>query len=333
MGTALNPKTKHYHNLIKTFPSLKGKNIVITGCTSGTGLVLARTCGQLGAKVYMLNRQSERATNALNILLNEDKSDAVLIDCDLQNFESVRKAGEQLNALLQNEGCNVLVNNAGVMGLPDTATIDTYDIQIQTNHLSHFLLTSILWPSLKKAAQLSGEARVVNHSSGARKMGNKPIIAKYFETNGGNLGGDRFPGLQKWVRYQQSKLANLLFTYALQDRIPDEFREKIKCLTAHPGPTDSGLQAKTLKSGREGLLDKYIIRRTLKQAHSVEDGACGIAICACSATVKSGEFYGPEGNGKSGPAVLLDAEKDKESEQLLWDLSLKATEINDFFHE
>lgn len=185
-------ETKYYHNLVKTFPSLKGKNIVITGCTSGTGLVLARTCAQLGAKVYMINRQSERATNALNILLNEDKSDARLIECDLQNFESVKKAGEELNVMLQNEGCDVLVNNAGVMGLPDQATIDKYDIQIQTNHLSHFLLTGILWPSLKKATQLRGESRVINHSSGARKMGNKPILPRYFEANGGHLGGDRF---------------------------------------------------------------------------------------------------------------------------------------------
>lgn len=324
-------ETKHYHNLIKTFPKMEGKNVVITGCTSGTGLVLARTCGQLGATVYMLNRMSERAIEALNILRNEDKSDAILIECDLQNFASVRKAGEQLNSTLQNEGCHVLCNNAGVMGLADKATIDNYDVQIQTNHLSHFLLTHLLWSLLKKGAQISGESRVINHSSGARKMGNKPIITRYFKANGGNLGGDRFPGHQKWVRYQQSKLANLLFTYTLQDRVPVEFREKIKFLTAHPGPTDSGLQAKTILSGGKGLLDKYIIRRTLKQAHSVEDGTCGIAICTCSTDVKSGQFYGPEGNGKSGPAVLLEHERDPQSEKLLWDLSLKATEISNFF--
>lgn len=325
--------TKYYHDLVNTFPSLKGKNVVITGCTSGTGLVLARTCGKLGAKVFMVNRQSERANKALEILRDEDKSDAILIDCDLQSFDSVRSAGKELNTLLQDEGCDVLCNNAGVMAMPDKATADLYDIQIQTNHLSHFILTSALWPSLQKAAQMRGEARVINHSSGARKMGNKPIIAKYFEANGGKLGGDGFPGLQKWVRYQQSKLANLLFTYALHDRVPADFRDKVKFLTAHPGPTDSGLQAKSATYGKSGLLDKYIIRRTMKQAHSVEDGTCGIAICTCRENVKSGEFYGPAGNGKSGPAVLLEPERDETSQQLLWDLSAKATGIDDFFHE
>lgn len=326
-------ETKYYNDLVKTFPSLQGKNVVITGCTSGTGLVLARTCGQLGAKVYMVNRRSERATSALGILRNEDGSDAELIACDLQNFKSVQEAGERLNALLGDTGCDVLCNNAGVMGLQDIATSDKYDVQIQTNHLSHFLLTSVLWPAIKKAAELRGESRVINHSSGARKMGKKPILAKYFEANGGDLGGDGFPGHQKWVRYQQSKLANLLFTYALISRVPKEFQEKVLFLTAHPGPTDSGLQAKTVKSGGKGLLDKYIIRRTMKKAHSVEDGTCGIAICTCAADLKSGDFYGPEGDGLSGPAVLLEPERDEESEKLLWDLSLKATGITDFFQE
>lgn len=310
---------------------MHGKNVLITGCTSGTGLVLARTCGQLGANVFMLNRPSERANQSLQLLQNEDGSKAQLIEIDLQNFESVSQSGTRLLELFEEDGIDVLCNNAGVMGLPDQATKDGYDIQIQTNHLSHFLLTHLLWPALKKGSDKRGESRVINHSSGARKAGGRPILAKYFEPNGGNLGGDRFPGMQKWIRYQQSKLANLLFTYGMMDRVPHEYRDKVKFLTAHPGPTDSGLQAKTLHSGGNGLLDKYIIRKTLKSAHSVEDGTSGIAICACGSHVKSGEFYGPAGSGKAGPAVLLEAERNKESEQLLWDLSLKATGVKDFF--
>lgn len=324
-------ETIYYHDLVKTFPRMDGKSVIITGCTSGTGLVLARTCGHLGAKVFMINRASGRASSALNLLKNEDQTDAVLVECDLQNFESVRQAAGHLREELQDKGCDVLCNNAGVMGLLDKATVDGYDVQIQTNHLSHFLLIHELLPLLKQSVALTGEARVINHSSGARRMGNKPIIAKYFERNGGQLGGDGFPGLQKWVRYQQSKLANLLLSYALDDRIPQEFKGKIKFLTAHPGPTDSGLQSKTINTGGNRLLDKYIIRRTLKQAHSVEDGTCGIAICACSPEVNSTDFYGPAGSGKAGEAVLLEPERDKASEELLWDLSLKATNIDQYF--
>ncbi|WP_028975075.1 SDR family NAD(P)-dependent oxidoreductase [Spirochaeta cellobiosiphila] len=324
-------ETVFYGDLVKSFPSMEGKNVLITGCTSGTGFVLAKTCVTLGAKVYLLNRPSQRASSALRQLQIPNGPDPVHIDCDLQSFESVKKAAGHLKNLLREEGCHVLCNNAGVMGLLDRATVDGYDIQIQTNHLSHFLLTSRLWPLLEKAASSSGEARVISHSSGARKMGKKPIIAKYFEQNGGNLGGDTFPGLQKWYRYQQSKLANLLGSYALHDRRPEGVSQKIKILTAHPGPTDSGLQAKTYKAGGKGFLDKFIINRTLKVAQSVEDGTAGLATCTCAPYVNSGEFYGPEGSGQPGPAVLLPKERDLTSELLLWELSLKATGIKDFF--
>jgi len=324
-------ETKFYHELVNSFPTMNGKRVLITGCTSGTGFVLAKTCAQLGAKVYMLNRPSERASAALQQILSEGNSEAVLIECDLQDFSSVRKAGKELREQLQEAGCDVLCNNAGVMGLQDVATGDGYDVQIQTNHLSHFLLTHELWPLLERAADLRGEARVINHSSGARKMGNRTITAQYFEKNGGHLGGDRFPGLQKWVRYQQSKLANLLFSYALHDRRPEGTSQKVKILTAHPGPTDTGLQAKTVRAGGNGLLDGYIIGRTLKVAHSVEDGTAGIARCACEPGIRSGEFYGPAGRGKPGPAVLLGPERNEEAEKVLWELSLRAAGVESFF--
>ncbi len=324
-------ETVYYRDLVKSFPTMRGKNIVITGCTSGTGYVLAKTCGKLGATVFMLNRPSERATSALTQLREESDSVFVPIECDLQDFSSVRKAGEELRDHLGKKGCDVLCNNAGIMASPDLATTDGFDIQIQTNHLSHFLLTHELWPVLRQGVKLRSEARVINHSSGARKMGKKSIITEYFEPNGGNLGGDRFPGLDKWIRYQQSKLANLLFSYGLHEKRPSGIDQKILALTAHPGPTDSGLQTKTINTGGNRLLDRYIIGRTLKAAHSVEDGTSGIARCACGLNVNSGDFYGPVGRGKPGPAVLLPSERDVDSEELLWKLSMKATGIGSFF--
>ena len=163
-------------------------------------------------------------------------------------------------------------------------------------------------------------------------MGNKSIEAKYFEKNGGSLGGDRFPGLQKWRRYQQSKLANLLFSYALHDHRLDGSSQKIKALTAHPGPTDSGLQEKTVQAGGKGLLDRYIIGRTLRVAQSVEDGTAGIARCSCEPGLESGAFYGPAGSGKPGVSVLLEPERNIDAEKLLWQLSLKATGVENFFN-
>lgn len=324
------PTTKHFPAFIKTLPKMMRKTVAITGCTSGTGLILARTCGDLGARVVMLNRPSERAKAAL-LQLTQQKIDAVLVPCDLQDFENVRAAATMLKTMCP-AGIDVLCNNAGVMGLPDQATKDGFDVQIQTNHLSHFLLTSEIWSLLETAATQRGEARVVNHSSGART--GITLDAAYFGKNGGNLGGDGFPGLGKWRRYQQSKLANLLFTYALHDQIVAErpaFASKVKSLCAHPGPTNSGLQAKTANAGGTRLLDQYILRRTLKAAQSVEDGAMGIVRACCASDVASLDFYGPVGSGQGGPAELLPQERDAKAERLLWVESLKATDVTDFF--
>lgn len=88
------------------------------------------------------------------------------------------------------------------MALPDKATSAGYDVQAQTNHLSHFLLTSELMPALKAAAAGSaGEARVVSHSSISRKSPGTALQEKYFGKNGGNLGGDSVGA--RYERYHQ----------------------------------------------------------------------------------------------------------------------------------
>ncbi|OJJ16770.1 short-chain dehydrogenase [marine bacterium AO1-C] len=324
------PESKLYPHYLKAFPTMAGKTVAITGCTSGTGLVLAHICGGLGAKVMMLNRTSKRAEKALEQLQNKGV-EAQWIPCDLLSFGSVRWAAEQLKTFCP-QGLDVLCNNAGLMGIPDKASIDGFDKQMQANHLSHFLLTSLIWPLFEIAVSKRGEARIVNHSSGARK--GRPLEARFLGRNGGNLGGDGFPGMGKWRRYQQSKLANLMFTYTLPDQIAQQrpkFAGKIKSLCAHPGPTNSGLQGKTAKAGGTRLLDQYILWTALKRAQSVEDGTMGIARACCEAVVESNNFYGPAVFRQAGPAELLPAERDVASETLLWRESLKATGLSNFF--
>lgn len=75
------------------------------------------------------------------------------------------------------------------MAFPDSATDDGYDCQMQTNHLSHFLLTKLLFPLLERKAGTAGEARVVNHSSMAAWYPGTRLGERYLGKNGGNLGG------------------------------------------------------------------------------------------------------------------------------------------------
>ena len=323
------PQTLHYPALVASLPDQTGKVVAITGCTSGMGLVLAETAAQKGARVIMLNRPSARADAALARV--RTFGDATLVPCDLSSFAATRAAIATLKDTLADTGIDVLVNNAGVMGLPDRATDDGYDIQMQANHLSHFLLTHGIWPLLETAAARHGEARVVNHSSGARKRPNRPFMRKYLEANGGALGGDRWPGMQKWVRYQQSKLANLLFTYALHDLAHQDPANRVKSLCPHPGPADSGLQAKTSAAGPTSILDRYLLNEVVKNAQSMEDGTCGLARAAFDPAANSGDFFGPDPAQRVGPAILLAPERNPDAEAQLWQASCRATGVGSFF--
>ena len=163
-----NLKSLHFDDEVYKIPSLQGKTIAITGTTTGIGFVAARTVAKKGARTLLLNRKSERSKFSYDQLKKENPgADFVNIECDLQSFDSVRKAALRVIDLCQ-DGLDSLCNNAGIMALKDKATVDGFDIQMQTNHLSHFLLTKELLPLLKIAAELREDARVVNHSSIAR---------------------------------------------------------------------------------------------------------------------------------------------------------------------
>ena len=196
----------------------------------------------------MLNRPSGRASGAEGSLRRAFPGAQVeTIACDLQGFASVKKAAEEMAAKLGEVGLDALVNNAGVMALADIATGDGYDVQMQTNHLSHFLLTREVWPLLEKAAEVRGEARVVNHSSLAR-MG-KVLDARYLERNGGALGGNgnsMLFGGARWLRYHQTKLANVVFTLALADKVAAAGTSKIVIACAAPGLAATNLQVQLL---------------------------------------------------------------------------------------
>ena len=113
----------------------------------------------------------------------------------------------------------MLVNNAGVMALPERRTADGFEMQLGTNHLGHFALTGLLLERL-----LGGtDPRVVTVSSGLHKRG-----AIDFD----DLQGER--SYDKWAAYDQSKLANLLFAYEL-DRRASAAGVPLRSLAAHPG--------------------------------------------------------------------------------------------------
>ncbi len=315
----------HFPAFKAGLPSMAGKTVVITGTTSGTGKVAAATVAELGAKVLVLNRASERSTASF-AELEIAFPDAELhnVECDLQLLSSVQAAADTVTELCP-EGVHVLCNNAGVMALADTATSDGFDIQMQTNHLSHFLLTRELMPLLERAAETAGDARIVNHSSTARLNPSKELQSKFLEKNGGNLGGDgnkiqnlMFTG-PRWLRYNQTKLANAAFTAALHHRL-NARGSKVKALVAHPGFARTHLQQTTAKEGGMGGRFTKVFQRF---SQTSEDGAMGILSGMCLPDATSGQFYGPGSGitaikGKAEPFDLEPFYDNPETRELLW---------------
>mmetsp|Transcript_22607 Transcript_22607/g.35364 ORF Transcript_22607/g.35364 Transcript_22607/m.35364 type:complete len:221 (+) Transcript_22607:7-669(+) len=167
----------------------------------------------------------------------------------------------------------------------------TPQTQMTTNHLSHFLLCKELFPLLEAAAAKSGDARIVNHSSLARKSPPGPLEAKYLQKDMTVLGDDGVDPTVggRWIRYHQTKLANCVFTYALKEKLAAK-GSKVKALVACPGLANTELQTTTDKSGGLpgliGVLAPYLMQ-------SAEDGACPLISCMFNPESKSGDLWVP----------------------------------------
>ena len=323
-----NTSPKHFPALKAKLPSMDGKSVLVTGTTSGTGKVAANTMAELGAKVLVLNRPSSRSEASFSELEAANPSAELhSVECDLQSFSSVRGAAATV-AELCTDGVDVLCNNAGVMALGDIGTVDGFDVQMQTNHLSHFLLTAQLMPLIEQAAASAGDARIVNHSSVARLSPSKTLHADHLEQRGGALGGDgsslqnlMFRG-PRWLRYNQSKLANAAFTAALHHRLQQR-GSSVRALVAHPGLANTHLQQTSVKEGGMGAAFTNLMMRF---SQSPEDGAMGIISCMALPDAKSGQFYGPGSgtaafSGEAKPFALESFYDNAETRDLLWSKS------------
>ncbi|GAX25916.1 hypothetical protein FisN_6Hh046 [Fistulifera solaris] len=310
---------KWFGNFAEQLPDLQGKVIAVTGCTTGLGYIFARTCVQKHATaVILLNRSSERAEAAEKSLREIASPDTtvVTITCDLQDFGSVRKAATQLKE--KYDTLDVLCNNAGIMAFPDQATADGCDVQMQTNFLSHFLLTKELFPLLQNAKTKHGSARIVNHSSFVRFRPKTPFDTKYLEKKGGNLGGSG--SMAMWERYHQSKLAVAVFASALHDRLQGS---GIEVTVAAPGYSYTDLQSSS--PGMSGFLWSRAF-----MAQSVADGCMPLlsaAFLPSSSSQDNLKIWEPRRFRMSGPAVEYDLEEmstKKEYQNQLWAASENA---------
>ncbi|MET4106143.1 SDR family oxidoreductase [Hymenobacter sp. UYP22] len=204
---------------------LAGKTALITGATSGIGLVTARELARRGARVVLVGRDADKAARAQQAIQLAAGSEALVhVKCfDLSLLRNVhRLAGEMHQEF---EKLDILINNAGIMPGHFALTDEGHELCWATNHLAPYALTNLLLPLLDAA----GRARVVTVSSVAHWVGEiEP------DRNVRNS-----PDNYSWLTaYADSKLANILFTRELAHRL-DLTGITANCL--HPGLVDTGL--------------------------------------------------------------------------------------------
>jgi len=318
------------------FMDLTDKVVAITGTSAGSlGFYLAEIAIRKNAKiVVLLNRDSSSAKKGQDELLalataHSSSASSPLcviqsITCDMQDLASVKNAAEQVKAIAAaNGGLDVLINNAGIMATRDLRTADGFEIQMQTNQLSHFLLTYMLYDALEEAATHRGEARLVTHSSSARFGPGSMLEEAYFGKCGPNtLGGDQTWIISElcgkagpWTRYHQTKLANAVFAMAMHEKLKAK-GSKVKALSADPGLASSNLQVNSTKG--DGLMSGWMAKMIMPGGHSAENGSLDAGMAAFGKDAASGTFYAPKG-GMKGPPVtrIVDGHEIKKGSEKL----------------
>lgn len=164
-------------------PDLTGRIAVVTGANGGLGLETARELARAGASVVMAARNQTKAEAAkAEILADVPAADLEVVSLDLGSLASVRAAAATI--VSRHPEVDLLINNAGVMAVPEGRTADGFEIQFGTNHLGHFALTAQLLPALAAARA----ARAVSVTSTARHIC-RPVEAIRTCTAGTSRGG------------------------------------------------------------------------------------------------------------------------------------------------
>ena len=279
-------------------PDQTGRTVVVTGANSGLGAATADALAAAGASVVLACRDTTKGERAAAAMTG----DVTVRALDLADLSSVRTFAEATGPL------DVLINNAGIMAVPQGRTTDGFELQFGTNFLGHFALTGLL---LDRVAD-----RVVTLSSGAHRIGKIDLSDLNWEHR----------HYRRWLAYGQSKLADLVFAYELARRL-EAAGSSVRSVAAHPGYAATELQSHTdtFQDAVMGLANKVV-------AQSAADGALPTLYAATMPDVRNGEFYGPDGIGEvRGVPRRVDssrASKDTRAAAKLWAAAVELTGVS-----
>lgn len=272
-------------------PDQHGRTVIVTGANSGIGAQTARALASAGARVILACRDP-RLAEAMAAPVGGATEVRRL---DLADLSAIRVFAHQLD-----EEVDTLINNAGVLAVPEGLTADGFELHLGINHLGPFLLTGLLLDRVRD--------RIVTVTSGLHRIARiSPQL-------------DPSPRYGRWSAYGRSKLANLLFAYELDRRLKAAGRDIIS-LAAHPGVASTEGQRR----------DRSLLGAVLAggRAQSPEMGALPILYAATAPEVDGGTCIGPDGRTqrRGHPTVVSTsrASRDRELARRVWERSEQLT--------
>ena len=298
---------------IDQMPDQTGRTILVTGANSGLGLRSAEALAARGGRVLMGCRNQEKAAVALEAV-KQVATDAPpeIVSLDLADLDDVRACAIRLGSEL--DRLDVLMNNAGVMGIPQQRTKQGFEMQFGTNHLGHFALTGLLLPVLRRARA----PRVVTVSSNGHRLGRMHFA---------DLNSER-GRYSRWQPYTQSKLANLLFTSELQRRAIAA-GSGLLAVAAHPGYAATNLTSGPREKNALYAWGATISDRLFGQPDRM--GALPQLYAATMADVAPDDYWGPDGfmeqRGWPKRVGRSSSATDTEAAGRLWDVSEMLTGV------
>jgi retinol dehydrogenase 12 len=276
---------------------MHGKVCVVTGATSGIGLVTAETLARQGATLVVVGRNPERGAATVSRIQQETGNAAVeLMVADLSAQAQVRRLASEIQHRFAR--LDVLVNNAGALFERRQLSQDGIEMTFALNHLAYFLFTNLLLDALKASAS----ARIVNVSSEAHRRARLDFADLQ--------GQHRYSG---WRAYARSKLANILFTYELARRLEGT---GIVANALHPGLVATNF-------GRNNRSLTAMLFRVLQLAAiSPEEGAQTIIYLATSPEVEgsTGGYFVKQKAVRSSQVSY-----DRTAAERLWQVSAELT--------
>jgi NAD(P)-dependent dehydrogenase (short-subunit alcohol dehydrogenase family) len=277
---------------------LSDRTIVVTGASSGLGELTARELAQAGAHVVLAVRDLAKGRR---IAADIDGSTEVR-ELDVANLASIRRFAAGWQGPL-----DVLINNAGIMQVPQGKTADGFDLQIGTNYLGPFALTMLLLPILTD--------RVVLISSSLYRQGHLDLADLNYEMR-------KYNPLHA---YRDSKLASMLFVLELQRRLGSA-DSAIRAVAAHPGVAPTHLAAHV--GGPAGFIQRRV---TSLLGNDLEHAVLPV-LYAASQDIPGGSYIGPDGFAHLRGYPTLEtpskAAQDADLAQELWTLSTRLTGID-----